>query len=331
MAMDSKMDFLRETEKSLSDIVTVSDMSKIMTKLSDVLEGFDLRTIQKWDDSETDDCLDCYVSSLTVEGRSRKTIDRYVYVIKRMMDFVKVPTRRVTVYHLRDYLASEKARGIGDSTLKGYREIFSAYFNWLQRECLIEKNPTANLGTIKVAKKDKKTYSAVEIERLNASVVTFRHGLRDRAIINFLQSTGCRVSEVTNANRDEIDLKNLECVVHGKGSKDRTVYFSEVTGMLLAQYLESRTDNDPCLFLNEHCRRLQPGGIRDMLKKVAAKAGVEHCHPHKFRRTFATELNHRGMSAQNIKVLMGHDKMDTTMGYINMNKEDVKSDYRRYA
>lgn len=330
MAMDSKVDFLREAEKVLADIVTVSDMSKIMTNLSDVLEGYDMRTVQRWED-EKDDCLECYLSALSVEGRSQKTIDRYKYIIDRMMDFVKVPTRRVTVYHLREYLAAEKARGIGDQTLEGNRGVFSAYFNWLQRESLIDKNPTANLGKIKVAKKDKKTYTAVEIERLNEKVVTFEYGARDRAIINFLQSTGCRVSEVSAINRDEVDLKNLECVVHGKGSKDRTVYFSEVTGMLLAQYLDSRKDNDPCLFLSDRKRRLQPGGIRAMLKKVADKANVEHCHPHKFRRTFATELNHRGMSAQDIKTLMGHDNMDTTMQYINMNKDDVKSAYRRFA
>ncbi len=235
------------------------------------------------------------------------------------------------MYHLREYLAAEKERGIADRTLEGDRCIFSAYFNWLQRECLIERNPTANLGKVTVAKKKKKTYTAVEIEKLNEKVVTFEYGIRDRALINFMQSTGCRVSEVSALNRDEVDLNNLECVVHGKGSKDRTVYFSEVTGMLLAQYLETRTDNDPCMFLSDRKKRLKPGGIRAMLKKVAAVAGVEHCHPHKFRRTFATELNHRGMSAQDIMYLMGHDKMDTTMGYINMDKEDVKSAYRRYA
>ena len=330
MAMDSKMDFLREVEKALADKVTVADMSGIMTTLSDVLEGYDMRTIRRWED-DTDDCLESYISALSVEGRSQKTIDLYRYIIGRMMDFVKVPTRRITVYHLREYLAAEKARGISDSTLNNNRQIFSAYFNWLQRESLIEKNPTANLGKIKVAKREKQTYSAVEIERLNEKVVLFEYGVRDRAIINFLQTTGCRVSEVSAINRDEIDLKNRECVVHGKGNKDRTVFFSEVTGMLLAQYLDSRTDTDPCLFLGAHKRRLLPGGIRVMLKKVGDKAHVEHVHPHKFRRTFATELNHRGLSAQDIKTLMGHDKMDTTMQYINMNKEDVKSAYRRYA
>ena len=330
MAMDSKIDFLRDAEKALSETVTHSDMSKIMAKLADVLESFEMHTITRMD-VETDDCLECYISALTVQCRSQKTIDRYRYVICRMMDYVKVPTRRVTVYHLRGYLAAEKARGISDRTLDGYRQIFSAYFNWLQRESLIEKNPTANLGAIKCAKKEKQTYSAVEIEKLNEKVVLYEYGIRDRAIINFLLSTGCRISETTGVNRDEINLATQECIVHGKGGKDRTVYFSEVTGMLLSQYLSTRKDDDPCLFLSNRKKRITPNGIRMMLNKVAESAGVDHVHPHKFRRTLATDLSRHGMPVQEVAKILGHEKLDTTMKYVVLNKDDVKNSYRRYT
>lgn len=326
MAMDVKMDFLRCVEKALEDKVTVVDMAKIMLSISDTMEHYDIKQHETFE-NEIDDCLDCYVAALSVQNRSQKTIERYTYIIKRMMQSVGVTTRRITVYHLRNYIASEKARGISDETLEGYRAIFTAYFNWLQREGLIEKNPTANLGVIKCAKKEKKTYTAVEMEKLNYHCKC----IRDRAIINFLASTGCRVSEMTGLDRDAVNMQTLECVVHGKGNKERTVYLSPVAGMLLAQYLLSRTDDNPALFIGQRNERLQPGGVRAMLKVLAFEADVAHVHPHKFRRTLATDLNRHGMGIAEIARLLGHDRIDTTMAYVILNKDDIKSAYRRYA
>lgn len=327
MAMEAKIDFIREVEKTLADKVTVADMAKIVTAITETLDGFDMRCVGKWNDEKNDDFLECYLSALSVENRSQKTIDRYKYIIGRMMDFINVPTRHITVYHLRSYLASEKERGIADQTLEGYRAIYTAYFNWLQRENLIERNPTANLGTIKCAKKEKETYSDIDMEKLNRSCCS----IRDRAILNFLASTGCRISEMTGLNRDSVNLEALECVVHGKGNKERTVYLSEVAGMLIYQYLSERKDLNPALFVGKRIERLNPGGVRAMLNKLAYKAGVDHVHPHKFRRTLATNLSRHGMSVQEIAKIMGHEKLDTTMGYVDMNKDDIKSSYRRYA
>ena len=164
MAIEAKVDFMRQLEKVLADRVTVADMSVIMESVSDVLQGYEMRNIIGWDE-EQDDLLDCYLSAMEVQGRSPKTIERYRYVITRMMNYVKVPTRQVTVYHLRNYIKHEKERGIKDSTQEGVRQIFSAYFNWLQRESLIGKNPTANLGAIKREKKVKKVYSETDIDQ----------------------------------------------------------------------------------------------------------------------------------------------------------------------
>lgn len=280
MGIETKVEFMRDVEMSLMEKVTVSDMTHIMKTIMDVLEGYEINAHIRATD-ENDDLLMCFVSALKVEGRSQKTIDRYVYIIRRMMERVNVSTRMVTVYHLRSYLAEEKERGISDQTLEGYRAIFSSYFNWLQRESLIDKNPTVNLGSIKVAKKEKKTYSEIDMERLNHNC----RSIRDRAIINFLSSTGCRVSEMTELNRDDIDLHNLECVVHGKGNKERSVYLGPVAGMLIDQYLRQRKDDNPALFVNIRGQRLLPGGVRAMLTQLAKKAGVAHVHPHKFRRT----------------------------------------------
>lgn len=326
MAMDAKITFIRQLEETLCDKVVAADITLLLRTVSDVLEGYEMRCVAKWDD-EKDDLLDCYVSALKVENRSQKTVDRYVYVIKRMMQYVQVPTRHITVYHLRGYLSAEKERGIADQTLEGIREIFSAYFNWLQREGLIDKNPTANLGAVKCAKKEKKTYTEIDIENLNQHCKT----LRDRAIINFLGSTGCRISEMTNLNRDAVNPQALECIVHGKGNKERVVYMSPVAGMLISKYLESRKDDNPALFVGLGARRLQPGGVRAMLKILADAAGVDHVHPHKFRRTLATNLTRHGMPIQEVANILGHEKLDTTMEYIVLNKDDTKSSYRRFT
>ena len=267
------------------------------------------------------------MASMQVQGRSEKTIARYVYIISRFMEFAKTPTRQINVYHVRNWIAKEKARGIQDSTLEGNRQVLSSYFGWLFREGLIEKNPVVNVGTIKVAKKQKKIYTEIDLEKLNQCC----HTVRDRAIIHFLSSTGCRISEMTELNRDQVDMDALECIVHGKGNKERTVYLSPVAGMLLRQYLESRRDNSEALFVGRLGERLRPDGVRCMLKKLGREAGVDHVHPHKFRRTRATELSRHGMPLQEVASLLGHEKLDTTMRYVVLNKDDIKSNYRRYA
>lgn len=323
--IDAKVSFMTQMEAGLTDTLTVDQMKKMQTVGYAILDKFDL--VELADEMEQDDLLDCYVSAMKVECRSQKTIDRYVYVIGRMMEFVKVPTRRVSVYHLRNYLTHEKERGICEQTLEGYREIFSAYFNWLQRESLIDRNPCVNLGVIKVPKKEKKTYTDAELERLN----WFCGNIRDRAILHFLRSTGCRISEITGLNRDQVNLELLECVVHGKGNKERTVYLDEVAGMILSEYLNGRIDDVPALFINKQHDRLNPGGVRAMLNKLAEKAGVDHVHPHKFRRTLATGLARHGMPIQEVAKVLGHEKLDTTMKYVVLNKDDVKASYRRYT
>lgn len=326
MAMDAKVYLLSTLEQRLSAEITAEAMSKALKAVSDVLEGFDVRVISEWSE-EKDDCLECYLSAMNIESRSQKTIERYKFIIGKLMEYAGVPTRRVTVYHLRSFLQREKERGISERTLEGYRQIFSAYFNWLQRESLIDRNPTANLGTIKCPKKIKKVYSSVDFELLNHSC----KNIRDRAVLNFLMSTGCRISEMVDLNRDDVDLERLECIVRGKGDKERTVYLSDVAGMLLGEYLSGRKDDCPALFVNRFQERLQPNGVRYMLSCLAKATGVEHVHPHKFRRTLATDLARHGMPIQEVASILGHEKLDTTMTYVVLSKEQTSSSYRRYT
>lgn len=325
MSIESKSMLLTRLEQQFSSLLTASDMDKVLSVISNTLDNFDVQ-LRETQDLSSDDLLTAFISAMEIQGRSGSTIQRYKYIIGRLMSMVKVPTRQVTVYHLRKYLADEKARGIADRTLEGYRQIFSTYFNWLHREGLITANPMSNLGAIKCIKKIKATYSDMDIERLK-----YNAPLRDRAIISFLLSTGCRISEMVQLNRTDINFDSLEVAVLGKGNKERTVYLNSVAGMLIKQYLGTRNDDSQALFIGKGTERLKPGGVRLMLNKLAEAAGVSHVHPHKFRRTLATNLIRHGMPIQEVAAILGHDKLDTTMQYVVLDKTDVKNSYRKYA
>lgn len=327
MSITAKMSLIKQVEAELADKLTAADMRQALTVLSAALDGYEVDLIRTEEYTGNDDLLQAFLSALQIEGRSEKTIERYRYILKRMLESTGVTTRQITVYHLRGYLASEKERGISDTTLEGNRQVYSAYFGWLHREGLIQKNPVSNLGAIKCRKKVKTTYSDVDIERLRFC----SSDIRDRAIIDFLTSTGCRVSEMTRLNREDVDLVNGECKVLGKGDKERTVYLSQVACMTIRNYLNRRTDDHPALFIGKGSDRLSPHGVRAMLCRIADELEIENVHPHKFRRTLATNLIRHGMPIQDVATILGHDKLDTTMQYVVMDKTEVKHAYLKYA
>lgn len=324
MAIEAKESFLRQVEKSLSTVTTADAMAKTLSIIADVMDGFDMLEITTEDVKY--DMLKCFIQALDVQGRSKKTIEHYRGVLRRFLKDAGITPRKVTVYHLRAYLAKLKERGLKDSTIAHHREVFSSFFGWLFREGLIEKNPVVNLGNIKVAKEEKKVFTDIDMEKMRRSCKR----AVDRAIISFLASTGCRVAELVNMDRNAIDLINMECVVRGKGNKERTVYMDTVTAMYIRTYLATRRDMSPALFVNRFGKRFETGGIRDMLKRLEERSGVEHVHPHKFRRTLATNMAKRGMPIQTIAAILGHEKVETTMEYIVLNKEDTKLKYRQY-
>ena len=326
MAIEAKAVLLNTLSASLSSILTAESRDRVMENVTELLDGFDVEA-RAPEDIQKDDLLDAYISALKVEGKSPKTVERYRYIITRMLSALNVTVRGVNVYHLRRYLADEKARGISDRTLDGNRQVFSAFFNWLQREGLIQRNPTANLGSIKYAKKIKTTFSAVDMERMKLACKT----KRDKAIICFLAATGCRITEMTQLNRNDVDLVNLECTVFGKGSKERTVYLDSVAGMVLREYLDERKDAYPALFIGKGTDRITPGGVRFMMTNLQNASTVAHVHPHKFRTTRATDLIRHGMPIQEVAAILGHEKLDTTMKYVVLDKTDIKSSYRKYA
>lgn len=325
MSIGAKTVLLRELETSLGSLLTAEMLGKAMPLIGDTLAAYDVERISE--PAMGEDLLDAYLAAKEVEGRSAKTMALYAYTIRRLMEHANTDTRHVTVYHIRAFLMAEKKRGISESTINGNRSVFSSYFGWLQKEGLIQANPCANLGAIKCPKVVREPYSAEDLERLREACKT----IRDRALMEFLLSTGCRISEVCALNRDDIDYQTLECTVTGKGNKQRVVYLDPVAAMLLKRYISSRTDADPALFIGLRAERLQPNGVRVMLRVLEKKTGVQNVHPHRFRRTLATNLIARGMAIQEVAAVLGHDKLDTTMRYVYLDKTAVKNSYRKYA
>lgn len=326
MSIASRQVLLKDAEKAFGSVLTVEQMQKIMPMLGEALAGFEVEQVTDADDSGGD-LLCAFIEAKEIEGRSKKTLERYQYIIRQFLKAAGTVTQKVTVYHIRSFLMAEKRRSLSDRTLEGYRCVFSSFFGWLQKEGLIPANPCANLGAIKCAKVVREPYSATDIERLKEACGS----LRDRAIITFLLSSGCRISEVCGLNRNDIDMASAECTVLGKGNKERVVYLDSVALMLLRRYLASRKDAHNALFVGLRGERLQPGGVRAMLKQLEAKTGVPNVHPHRFRRTLATNLIARGMPIQEVAAILGHDKLDTTMKYVYLEKSNIKNSFAKYA
>lgn len=327
MSIEAKKLLMYDFGDKLKNLLSEADKDSVLAILSELLINYNLEHEESAEtDFESEELLRAYIDAKRIEGRSEKTLERYEYIIRKMMDCIPLPIRSITVFHIRKYFSTEKARGISDRTLEGTREVLSAYFGWLHKEGLLQSNPIANLGSIKYAKVKRLPYSDVDIEQLKECCTN----VRDKAIISFLLSTGCRISEACALNIRDIDFQNKECIVLGKGNKERTVFLDDVTCMLLNRYISSRSDDHEALFIGKGTDRLTPHGVRFMLKKVSEKAGVEKTHPHRFRRTLATNLIDHGMPIQEVAAVLGHDKIDTTMGYIYIDKSNVKNSYNKY-
>lgn len=327
MATQDKALLMHKVEGTLKPRMFANLLEEAVDEIQGHLDEFDIVKLNTENGTDADDMINAYINAKAVEGRSEKTLVRYRYLIERFMKYVNLKTRDVTTSHIRDYFASEQNRGVSDSTLEGIRQVLSGYFGWLESERMILRNPMHNVGAIKCQKKVKEAFSDADIEKLKRNC----KNLRDMAIVNFLLSTGCRISEVTSLNRKDIDFVNNECVVLGKGNKERTVYLNEVATLTLKEYLASRHDEEKALFIGLRKERIMPGGVRAMLKQLEEASGVENVHPHRFRRTLITNLLNRGMPIQEVAIVAGHDRMDTTMHYFSASKNRIKSSYNKFA
>lgn len=323
MPSQDKALLMHKVEDTLKPRMFANLLEEAVEQIQGHLDEFEISHISS-DCIESEDLLDQYITAKKVAGRSEKTLVRYRYIIERFLIAAGLKTREVTKEHIRKYFADELERGVSESTVDGIRQVIAGYFSWLEHEKLITRNPAYNIEAIQYQQKERQAFSYADTDVMKRSCKS----PRDSAILNFFLATGCRVSEVAGLNRRDVDLDKGECIVLGKGNKERTVFLDDVAILTLREYLATRKDDNEALFLGKGGRRLNPGGYRAMLKRIEAQSDIKNVHPHRFRRTLVTRLLNRGMPIQEVAIIAGHSNVDTTMGYYASSKERIKNSYR---
>lgn len=326
--LDKKL-LLSDIEAKLNDYIPANTVKQILADAGEILTRYEVMILpsDNPEDDESKQLIKLFLDAKDIEGKSKQTLAHYQYVLTRLHEGTRTPLKKVTVYHIRQYMMAEKERGISMTTIKGNCWVYTGFYSWLHAEGLIPMNPTVNIGTIKAKPEEEPPFSGEEIQLLKEACKNEQQS----ALIHFLLATGCRVGEVCSVNRSDIDFQNLCLKVHGKGDKYRTVYIDNVTAMMLKRYLKTRKDIDPALFIGIRGNRFTPHGIREMLNTIGDRAHVPNVHPHRFRHTFATGLIDRGMEIQEVSALLGHAKLDTTMTYVHLNQRNTENSYRKFA
>ncbi len=273
--------------------------------------------------------LQTFLTAKEVEGCSPKTLQYYEDTLARTLATVGKPIGAIERDDLRRYLNDyEATRNTSKVTIDNIRRIMSSFFSWLEDEDYIVKSPVRRIHRVKTAQITKETLSDEELETLRDAC----ESKRDLAVVDLLASTGMRIGELIRLNVADVNLQERECIVTGKGNKQRPVYFDVRAKLHLAEYLETRADNNSALFvsLDSKARRITVGGMELRLRNLGKKVSVSRVHPHKFRRTLATHAIDKGMPIEQVQKLLGHAKIDTTMHYAMVNQNNVKASHRKY-
>ncbi|RHP44022.1 site-specific tyrosine recombinase/integron integrase [Clostridium sp. AF32-12BH] len=305
-----------------------------LKKLKDVLEVnlYNVAIVTRKDEEneqEIQDYLEIFLSAKRIEGCSEKTLTYYRNTIQQMMESIGKTVCTIDTEDLRTYLSKYQAEKESSKvTIDNIRRIFSSFFAWLEDEDYIIKSPVRRIHRIKSASVIKETYTDEQLETMRDNCAN----LRDLALIDILASTGMRVGELVLLNRDDISFEERECVVFGKGDKERMVYFDARTKLHLQNYLDSRTDNENALFvsLKAPYKRMKIGGIEVRLREMGKRLNIDKVHPHKFRRTLATVAIDKGMPIEQLQKLLGHQRIDTTLQYAMVKQSNVKIAHRKY-
>ncbi len=278
---------------------------------------------------ENQELLVSFLSAKQIEGCSEKTIDYYGNTIFKMLESINLKIENITTDDLRKYLSEYKNQSnASKSTIDNARRVLSSFFSWLEDEGYISKNPVIRIHRIKTKRVVKEVLSDENFEILRDKC----DNIRDLAMVELLASTGIRVGELVNLNIDDVLFSERECVVLGKGDSERIVYFDAKTKIHLQKYLESRNDNNPALFvsLRRPHDRLGIPGVEKRMRKLGHEAKIKKIHPHKFRRTMATNAIDKGMPIEQVQRLLGHVQIDTTMQYAMVNQNNVKISHRKF-
>ncbi|MDY5233804.1 MAG: site-specific tyrosine recombinase/integron integrase [Faecalicoccus sp.] len=324
-----KQNLITDIVQGMLPYLSNAQTEKLQEVLQHTLFNCDVTLSEKSKDISGENLVESFLSAKKIEGCSEKTLKYYYAAIQSMLDEIKKDAKHIVTDDIRCYLTEYQAnKKSSKTTIDNIRRILSSFFSWLEDEDYILKSPVRRIHKVKTGTNIKETYSDEALEIMRDNCVE----LRDLAIIDMLASTGMRVGEMVLLNREDVDFNERECVVFGKGNKERIVYFDARTKIHLQNYLSKRKDNNPALFvsLKAPYDRLKIGGIEVRLRNFGKQLGLNKVHPHKFRRTLATVAIDKGMPIEQLQKLLGHSKIDTTLQYAMVKQSNVKIAHRKY-
>lgn len=310
----------------MSEMLNIQQMKKLQEVLIRRLQD---DSVQEEKVADNIEYLEMFIAAKRIEGCSERTIGYYKSTIQNMIKVMQIPFRQITTEMVREYLSHyQSINNCGKVTIDNVRRNLSSFFSWLEDEDYIVKSPIRRIHKVRTGTTVKETFSDENIEILRDGCIC----KRDLAIIDLLYSTGMRVGELVNLDIDDINFEERECIVYGKGNKERRVYFDARAKIHLQEYIKTRRDSNPALFVtrNSPYDRLQISGVEIRLRELGRKLQVERVHPHKFRRSMATRAIDKGMPIEQVQKLLGHQQIDTTMKYAMVNQNNVKSSHRKY-
>ncbi len=324
--------FMNQITQKMLPFLNNAQMKQLQEVLTIVMA--DVTIIQKEQSSKdnilsNEKIVEAFLAAKRVEGCSEKSLKYYQTTISTMFTDIGKIITEIDTNDLRNYLTEyQKKKGAGRVTIDNIRRILSSFFSWLEDEDYIVKSPVRRIHKVKVASMVKDTYSDEDLEKMRDSCTE----KRDLALIDILASTGMRIGELVLLNRMDIDFTERECIVFGKGDKERVVYFDARTKIHLQNYLDSRKDNDSALFvsLKSPHTRMTIGGIEARLRMMGERLNIQKVHPHKFRRTLATMAIDKGMPIEQLQKLLGHQRIDTTLQYAMVKQSNVKLAHKKY-
>ena len=321
---------INEIEQAMLTVLDNEQLSQLRKVLEYTFRNVDVTEKECVSSTSSNETLiDNFIAAKKVEGCSDRSISYYKSTITNALAMIKKEIIHITTDDLRNYLNNYQTdSGASKVTVDNIRRILSSFFSWLEEENYIVKSPVRRIHKVKVGKTVKETYTdeALELMRDHCS------NIRDLALIDLLASTGMRVGELVRLNKRDIDYQNRECVVTGKGDKQRKVYFDARTKIHLQKYVNSRTDTNEALFVSLLApnNRLEISGIEIRLRRLGRELNIPKVHPHKFRRTLATMAIDKGMPIEQVQHLLGHQSLDTTLQYAMVNQNNVKLSHHKF-
>jgi hypothetical protein len=324
-----KEKIIKEIEQKMASILNNEQKEKLKEVLLYTFYNIEVTSIKDELVEDTTDYSKMFIAAKRIEGCSERTLNYYETTIKTMVEKLSKKVNSIETEDLRNYLSEYQAKNnCSKVTIDNVRRILSSFFAWLEDEDYIMKSPVRRIHKVKATQTVKETYTDEELEEMRDACIE----IRDLAMVDFLASTGVRVGELVNLDRVDIDMQERSCVVLGKGGKEREVYFDARTKIHLQNYLNTRTDNNSALFVSllRPYDRLKISGVEIRLRELGKRINIKKIHPHKFRRTMATKAIDKGMPIEQVQILLGHRKIDTTLQYAMVNQNNVRNSHKKF-